>query len=154
MRTDHSRMKLGKLQARHDPRTLQLTNYLRPEALPPPPAAKDWGKSVGSWCMMLNDSIGDCTCAAAGHLIMEWTANAGKEVVPADGEILNAYVAVSGYNPETHANDNGAVEIDVLNYWRSSRRSGRRRRKDPTAPALPDRGADTRFPSSRTTSAA
>ena len=35
--------------------------------------------------MMLNDSIGDCTCAAAGHLIMEWTANAGKEVVPADG---------------------------------------------------------------------
>lgn len=120
MKIDHSRMKLGKLQAQHDPRTLQLTNYLRPEALPPPPPAKDWGKSVSSWGMMLNDSIGDCTCAAAGHLIMEWTANAGKEAVPSDGEILKAYQDVSGYNPETHTNDNGAVEIDVLNYWRKA----------------------------------
>jgi hypothetical protein len=120
MHTDHSRMKLGKQQALHDPRTLQLTNYLKPEALPPPPAAKDWGKGVGNWGMMLNDTIGDCTCAAAGHLIMEWTANAGKEITPSDGDILKAYEAVSGYNPETHANDNGAVETTVLKYWRKT----------------------------------
>ena len=28
--------------------------------------------------------------------------------------------AITGYNPKTGANDNGAVEIDVLNYWRQS----------------------------------
>jgi hypothetical protein len=71
--------------------------------------------------MMENDQLGDCTCAAAGHLIMEWTANAGKKMVtPTDKQIVAAYSAITGYNPATGANDNGAVEIDVLNYWRQS----------------------------------
>jgi hypothetical protein len=71
--------------------------------------------------MMDNDQIGDCTCAAAGHLIMEWTANAGKTmIVPTDDQIVAAYSAVMGYNPQTGANDSGAVEIDGLNYWRQS----------------------------------
>jgi hypothetical protein len=71
--------------------------------------------------MMDNDQIGDCTCAAAGHLIMEWTANAGKKMVtPTDKQIVAAYSAVTGYNPVTGANDNGANEIDILNYWRQT----------------------------------
>ena len=70
---------------------------------------------------MGNDQIGDCTCAAAGHLIMEWTENAkGKMVTPTDKQIIAAYSAITGYNPATGANDNGAQEIDVLNYWRQS----------------------------------
>jgi hypothetical protein len=40
--------------------------------------------------------------------------------VPADADIITAYSAVSGYDPQTGANDNGAVEIDVLNYWRNT----------------------------------
>jgi hypothetical protein len=68
--------------------------------------------------MMDNDQIGDCTCAAAGHLIMEWTANASKMVTPTDQDIVTAYSAITGYNPVTGANDNGAQELDVLNYWR------------------------------------
>jgi hypothetical protein len=71
--------------------------------------------------MMDNDQIGDCTCAAAGHLIMEWTANAGKKMVtPTDQQIVAAYSAITGYNPTTGANDNGAQEVDVLNYWRQT----------------------------------
>ena len=71
--------------------------------------------------MMDNDQIGDCTCAAAGHLIMEWTANAAKNMfTPSDQQIVSAYSAITGYNPVTGANDNGAVEIDVLNYWRQT----------------------------------
>ena len=59
--------------------------------------------------MMDNDQIGDCTCAAAGHLIMEWTANAqSKMVTPTDKQIVAAYSAITGYNPTTGANDNGA----------------------------------------------
>jgi len=118
--TDHSGMKLGKQTARHDPRTLQLGNYLRLETLPPPPPTADWSDRVQGWGMMRNDAIGDCTCAAAGHLIMEWTANAGKEIVPSDADIVKAYSAITGYDPATGKNDNGAVEIDVLNYWRST----------------------------------
>jgi hypothetical protein len=118
---DPLKLKLGKGTARHDPRTLLMASYLTP-ALPTPPANFDLTSTVKSpWGMMENDQIGDCTCAAAGHLIMEWTANAGKKmVVPTNKQIVAAYSAVTGYNPKTGANDNGAVELDVLNFWRQS----------------------------------
>jgi hypothetical protein len=117
---DPRKLKLGKQPARHDPRTLLLASYLTP-ALPVPPASFDVGTKVHTWGMMDNDQIGDCTCAAAGHLLMEWTANAkSKMFTPSDKQIVAAYSAITGYNPSTGANDNGAVEIDVLNYWRQS----------------------------------
>ncbi|HEY3974309.1 MAG TPA: hypothetical protein VGM18_14990 [Candidatus Sulfotelmatobacter sp.] len=120
-RIDTRKLKLGKGVARHDPRTLLLASYVTP-ALPTPPASADLTAKVGSsWGMMDNDQLGDCTCAAAGHLIMEWTANAGKKMVtPTDKQIVAAYSAITGYNPVTGANDNGAQEVDVLNYWRQS----------------------------------
>jgi hypothetical protein len=119
-RIDPRKLKLGKQAARHDPRTLLLASYVTP-ALPTPPASFDLTAKVKSWGMMVNDQIGDCTCAAAGHLLMEWTANAGKKMfTPTDKQIIAAYSAITGYNPATGANDNGAVEIDVLNYWRQS----------------------------------
>ncbi|MDB5272095.1 MAG: hypothetical protein JWO58_462 [Chitinophagaceae bacterium] len=114
----HAGMKLGKQPARHDPRTLQMANYITPSKLPPIPDSYDWTKKVKKWGMMDNDNIGDCTCAAAGHLIMEWTAENGKLVTPTDKDIISAYSAITGYNPKTGKNDNGAVETDVLNYWR------------------------------------
>jgi len=119
-RIDPRKLKLGKQPARHDPRTLLLASYVTP-ALPTPPASCDLTGKVNSWGMMANDQIGDCTCAAAGHLLMEWTANdQNKMFTPTDKQIVAAYSAITGYNPATGANDNGAVEIDVLNYWRQS----------------------------------
>jgi hypothetical protein len=117
-RIDPMKLKLGKQTARHDPRTLLLATYATP-ALPAPPATLDLTGKVRAWGMMDNDQIGDCTCAAAGHLLMEWTANAKpKMFTPGDTQIVAAYSAITGYNPKTGANDNGAVELDVLNYWR------------------------------------
>jgi hypothetical protein len=52
---------------------------------------------------------------------MEWTANSGKKMfTPTDQQIVAAYSAITGYNPVSGANDNGANEGDVLNYWRQS----------------------------------
>jgi hypothetical protein len=117
---DHSHRPLGKQRARHDPRTLQLADYLDTTKLAPAPPSCDWGAKLPAdgWGMMLNDKIGDCTCAAAAHLIQDWTSNDGELVTLSDGDVLKAYEKVSGYNPDTGANDNGAVEIEVLNYWR------------------------------------
>src|ERR1700688_1532493 len=116
---DPRKLKLGKSLARHDPRTLLLASYVT-STLPAPPPSFDLTSKVGSsWGLMDNDQIGDCTCAAAGHLIMEWTATAqSKMVTPTDQQIVAAYSAITGYNPTTGANDNGAQELDVLNYWR------------------------------------
>ncbi|HVS73101.1 MAG TPA: hypothetical protein VHQ47_17735 [Phycisphaerae bacterium] len=117
------KVKLGKLAPKADPRTLRLAKYIGP-ALPPPPDAVDNAAVVekvlggGNWGVMENDAIGDCTIAAAAHLTQAWTAAAGKIQTIADVDIVRAYSAVSGYNPKTGANDNGAVEIEVLNYWR------------------------------------
>ena len=118
-RIDPLKLKLGKQPVRHDPRTLLMASYAT-AALPAPPLALDLTTSMKApWGMMDNDQIGDCTCAAAGHLMMEWTTNARKKTfVPGDKQIVAAYSAITGYNPKTGANDNGAAEIDVLNYWR------------------------------------
>ncbi|MGB0034318.1 MAG: hypothetical protein WBP79_02450 [Candidatus Acidiferrales bacterium] len=118
--------RLGKQEARHDPRTFQFAKYLKPEALPAPPAKESWTKPVSTWPMMANDTIGDCTCAAAGHLIEEWTANASTLVVPPTADIIAAYSAITGYNPADPSTDRGAVELDVLNYWRQTGIAGRK----------------------------
>jgi hypothetical protein len=119
MAIDQSRNKLGKKPARLDPRTLQMANYLQ---LPQVPAARDWtSKATPGWGMMLNDKLGDCTCAAVGHLTQAWTANEGpKELTLSDADILKAYEAVGHYDPKDPSTDQGAVEMDVLRHWRKS----------------------------------
>ncbi len=107
-------MKLGKHAPKFDSRTLQLGKYLT-QQLPPPPAAVDYSKAVASWPMMGNDKYGDCTCAAAGHMIQEWTANNGNAVVLGDSVILAAYRHFAGNNA-----DAGANMLDVLKYWRKT----------------------------------
>ena len=111
-------MKLGKKASKQDHRNLKLSSYL--SILPPVPTACDWSHNIINWGMMRNDTVGDCTCAGGGHLIMGWTANASTEVIPSDTDILAAYSAITGYNPNDPNTDQGANELDVLNYWRQT----------------------------------
>jgi|GEM_PF-238013 len=114
------RRKLGKHAARHDPRTLLLAKYMTASQLPSAPDSIDWSPKVPNWPMMENDQYGDCTCAAAGHMIECWSANAATVIVPTDDQIISAYAAITGFEPVTGINDNGANELDVLNYWRQT----------------------------------
>ena len=112
-------MKLGKLPPRYDKRTLMLGKYLDAQ-LPAPPHACGREFKVGDdFGMMLNDELGDCTCAAAGHMIQTWTANTDHMVTPSDLDILEAYKAVGGYDPNDPSTDRGADELTVLKYWRT-----------------------------------
>lgn len=85
-----AKFKLGKHPPKFYKRTLLFGKYLTAQ-LPPPPAAVDYSKPVPIWPMMGNDTYGDCTCAAAGHMIEEWTANTGKGKTLSDPQILAAY---------------------------------------------------------------
>lgn len=116
MTLNHPALKLGKRVHRFDRRTLQLKKYIK--AVTPPPATMGYIDRVTEWPMMLNDAIGDCTIAAAGHMIEQWTTYATTPAIPGDPAILQAYEAVSGYNPNDPNSDAGAVVLDVLNYWR------------------------------------
>lgn len=122
----HKNVKLGKSASRVDSRTLQLSKYIRPNALSAPPVSVNWTKKLSNLGMMLNDQLGDCTCAAAGHMEQTWTANSSTQFIPPDSSILTAYEAVGGYVSGQPNTDNGAVEIDVLNYWRQTGVAGRK----------------------------
>lgn len=110
---------LGKKPYVHDPRTLRLEKYAI--SLPPPPPWVNWEtKASQPWGSMLNDQIGCCTCSCAGHMIQSWTADNGSELTVADSDVLTAYSDVSGYDPMTGQNDNGAMISDVLKYWQKT----------------------------------
>jgi hypothetical protein len=109
--------KLGKLPARIDARTLKLARYVDRALLPPPPASFDCSRPVLDWPMYANDRIGDCTTAAAGHMIEAWTAAAtGSPVEVSERAVLDAFDRVKQVDPET--GEEGAVELDVLKDWR------------------------------------
>ena len=55
------------------------------------PEVWDGTSGITDWGMMMNDALGDCTCAALGHLIQAWTAESGTEYTPPDSAILTAY---------------------------------------------------------------
>jgi len=117
---DYSKMPLGKRHARHDPRVPMLSRYLPMVSLPAPPDRVDWYSQVGDWGVMQNDMIGDCTCAAVAHAILQWTTYASTPNRLDDDEVVKLYEVVGGYNPADPSTDQGAVEVDVLNYWLNS----------------------------------
>lgn len=114
----HLSVKLGKHAARPDKRTLRFSKYAK--KLDAPPASVDWTGKVPSWPMLANDQLGDCTCAGAGHMVECWLANVGVQFTPTDAQTIAMYEAVGGYVPGNESTDNGANELDVLNYWRQT----------------------------------
>lgn len=112
--------KLGKKPARHDKRTLQLREFLQAEALPPIPPAHQQAHHVRRWPTLGNRRIENCTCAAAAHLIHAWTARVGSAVILPTRAVVKAYSHITGYDPRTGANDEGAEVLTVLKYWRKS----------------------------------
>jgi hypothetical protein len=108
------KFRLGKKPPRLDKRTLKFGKYLT-AALPSPPATVTYYTAVSTWPMMGNDTYGDCTCAAAGHLVEQWTqqADGTPEIIP-DADILAAYNVVDG------GVDQGADMLTVLQYWQNT----------------------------------
>lgn len=111
---------LGKLPPlASDPRRLKLSLYLAPD-LPPAPASCNQTAGITDWGMYLNDREGDCTIAGLGHAKRGLAAVAQKKsIIIPDSEIQTAYSAVSGYDPATGANDNGALISSALEYDRT-----------------------------------
>jgi hypothetical protein len=102
---------------------LTLERYLDPRAkltragLPPVALTQDVDRAsaVQSWPMYLNDTLGDCTIAAIGHMYGAWTQYAlGAEALFPDSAIQAVYSRVGGYVPGDESTDNGCNMQDVL----------------------------------------
>ena len=106
--------KLGKKAPVVDKRTLRFGKYL---TLPTAPQSVTYYDKVPTWPIYYNDQYGDCTCAAAAHMIQNWTANAGTEASPPNQTVLSFYEHFVGTPPPP---DEGCNMLSVLKYWRST----------------------------------
>lgn len=85
--------------------------------LPKIPVSVDYTQKLpADLGMMLNDRLGDCTCAAIYHARQVWSANADKEITETDSLVEQLYHEACGYNPGDSNSDQGGVEQDVLEF--------------------------------------
>lgn len=113
---DHSRMKLGRQAAFHDPHRRAASDQLFHKILLPlPPIEVTWSGGRTSWGEMVNDQLADCTIAGLGHAVQVTTRSvADIDATPSDATIISYYEKWCGYNPSNPATDEGAVENSVL----------------------------------------
>jgi hypothetical protein len=115
----------GRLPHDANPARLLFADYLR--TAPAPPAAADWFSSVRSWPALLNDKLGDCTAAAAGHAAQQVNRYGRDQDAPVtDADTLAMYRAISGYVPGQPRTDVGATLQAALDYWRNTGIGGNR----------------------------
>jgi hypothetical protein len=118
MATSPVSRKLGRNPRTFDPRVPHMSAVLAGKRLPPPPSSVDYTKGMpDKFGVMLNDRLGDCTCAAYYHARQVWTFNAGKkEATEPDADVEQLYIQACGYNPKTPGEGPGGNEQHVLSY--------------------------------------
>jgi Phosphorylase superfamily len=111
--------KLGRLRRTYDPRIPHLSALLAGQApSTPPPSANYTNGMPANLGMMLNNTLGDCTCAAFYHAIQVWTFNTGQENIDTepDSDVEKLYILACGYNPSVPGEGPGGNEQHVLTY--------------------------------------
>jgi len=121
---------LGKKPFVKDYRDKALKNYLDkrilakqvPAALnmatcfaAPDGSQPDWDKDP-----LFNNMAGCCVFAGPGHMTTLVGALTGKSSVVTADMVRDIYSKLTGYDPNTGANDNGYVIKDMLKYWKST----------------------------------
>ena len=112
--------KLGRTARSHDPRIPHLSALLAGKIQPAPPATIDYTTGMPTNLgVMLNDTLGDCTCAAFYHALQVWTFNVseGKNIdTEPDIDVKKLYELACGYDPNTAGEGPGGNEQHVLRY--------------------------------------
>ena len=112
-------MKLGRLPRAYNPAVPHLSalkKLAKPIAIPEKINYADgMPDDLG---VMLNDDLGDCTCAAYFHALQVWSHHTNKThgmITEPDKDVLKLYQEACGYSG-TSETDQGGVEQGVLSY--------------------------------------
>jgi hypothetical protein len=110
--------KLGRTPRSFDPRVPHLSALVAGQTLTPPPASVNYTAGMpANFGMMLNDTLGDCTCAAFYHAIQVWSFKTQKaEDTEPDKDVELLYADACGYNPKKGGEGPGGNEQSVLTY--------------------------------------
>jgi hypothetical protein len=96
--------KLGRLHRSFDPRIPHYSALVTGKSVQPPPTEVDYTKGMpANLGMMLNDRLGDCTCAAVYHALQVWSFDAtkGKSIdTEPDSDVEKLYELACGYKPQ------------------------------------------------------
>jgi len=100
---------------------LSLKNYLY-KSLPAPPPSIDYSVKPATFLRAIlgNDTLGDCTAAAAFHIGGTLLSNAGQAIPFTQDDVIKFYSATGGYIPGNPDTDQGADEQACLNYWQAN----------------------------------
>jgi hypothetical protein len=113
--------KLGRNPRTFDPAIPHLSAILGGKTPPPPPASVDYATGMpqapNKFGMMLNNTLGDCTCAAFYHARQVWTFHStGATQTAADDDVKLLYEKACGYKPSQSGEGPGGNEQHVLTY--------------------------------------
>ena len=124
--TKHGLRALGRLPRREGVHLPHYAGKRTSVAYTYPDAVHYYDKCPDNMGMMLNGEdpsnpdalvIGDCTCAADGHMIQVWSVNVtGACVTVPDASVLQLYEGACGYVEGDPNTDQGGNEVDVLTY--------------------------------------
>lgn len=126
---DGRTVKLGRPQpSPESPKDLHLRRFLLPPAeLPPPPEIIDNTVFVRQpFGMYQNDRYGCCVFASSSHRRVTQAGMTGQQITIPDDDVLRAYSAVTGFDPNDPNTDNGAVMVDAANWERHNDLGGDR----------------------------
>jgi hypothetical protein len=99
----------------------RLGAYLAaPAALPPLPAAFGHQSLVAQWGMLGNDRYGCCVWSGAAHETTLLNKEAGNTVGFTEAGVLADYAAVTGFDPNNPATDQGTDMQDAAAYRRKT----------------------------------
>ena len=114
--------KLGKKEAKRDPRNFKLSNILNKKKLSTLPASFDCDKNLKGKIpagLFGNDKWGDCVMCSRANMTLRFECFEQKKVIPiTDNEVLMEYWAEQGGTSLTKPDD-GLVVLDSLNEWRT-----------------------------------
>lgn len=110
--------RLGRLHRTYDSRVPHLSALIAGQTLEPPPPTVNYTKNMdASLGVMLNDKLGDCTCAAFYHALQVWSFNASSSMATQpDVDVEQLYILACGYNPRVSGEGPGGNEQHVLTY--------------------------------------
>ena len=120
--------KLGKRPARHRLDTVALSDFLPAATAWPAVKPRGWEYAKGIVLNMLgNDVRGNCAIVAAMNFAMVQTANTGNPLTPTTALALQAYSAITGFDPSqdqpdgSNPTDQGTdVQNQLFPYWRTT----------------------------------